>query len=1084
MTEGVELKVAEALQNDVGRGIVRVDSRARKMLDATTGDIVEIKGKKSTAAVVWQAHPQDEGLNSVRMDGYLRQNTGVALGDKVFLRKAELKEGKKIILAPSQPMKYSPGFDQFVKKKLVGRALTKGDTIFVGVFGTSFPLQAVVVQPQGIVLVKETTEVQLKEEPMKEMGRIADITYEDIGGLKEDVKKIREMVELPMRHPELFERLGIEPPKGVLIHGPPGCITGDALIALEDGRLVRIEELAGGLNPGIYIADLPVYPPASAKALHIYDVPETVEMTTETGKRLRMTKNHPLMTPSGWKEADKLVEGDRVKTFKWLPSPTQFVSVNFAPRTWHTSAKPEFPKIFDEELAEAVGIFVAEGNANELRISFAIHSEEKELRERIVSLMKRFGIEPKVVKVYGKNCIKIFYNSRQLKDFFLQFWSKDKKRVPSQILLSPNSVVAAFLRGLFEGDGTVLARRKSHGVEYGVALKSKSRTLLEECQVLLLRFKIGSRIYEETYANEAGEKFKTYSLRIRGKANVQAFHASIGFISTAKREKLARITKEYRRDLSYLRSEFERIVSVKRIDGWQRVYDFEVPRTHAFFSNGLLSHNTGKTLLAKAVANESVANFINIAGPELVSKFVGESEERMRQVFKEAEENAPTIIFMDEIDAIAPKREEVTGEVERRMVSQLLTLMDGLKSRGQVIVIGATNRPNSIDPALRRPGRFDREIELAIPDRTARKEILQIHTRNMPLAEDVNLDQFADVTHGYTGADISALAKESAMKSLRRILPKINLEDEFIPHQVLEELRVTREDFANAMNEIQPSALREVFLEVPNVKWSDIGGLEDAKKTLMEAIELPLKRPEVFEKMGIRPVRGILLVGLPGTGKTLIAKAVATESEANFISVKGPEFISKWVGESEKAVREIFRKARSAAPCIIFIDEIDAVASLRGADDGSRVTERVVNSLLTELDGIQNLKNVVVLAATNRPDILDPALLRPGRFDRIIELPPPDLRTRLEIFKVHTKGMPLAKDVDPEVLAKVTENYTGADIEGMCREAGMEAIRGGAEKVTMKHFEEAIKLMRPTVTGPRLEKMKKFAESPTGAMYA
>ena len=708
MADGLELKVVEAYQNDVGRGLVRIDSRARKILDVTTGDIIEIKGKKSTAAVVWQAHPQDEGLNIIRMDGYIRQNSGVALQDKVFARKAELKEAKKIVLAPSQSIRYSPGFDEFVKKKLIGRAITKGDTIFVGVFGTSFPLIAGVVQPQGIVLINEATEVVLKEEPMKEMGRIAEVTYEDIGGLKEEVQKVREMIELPLRHPELFERLGIEPPKGVLIHGAPG---------------------------------------------------------------------------------------------------------------------------------------------------------------------------------------------------------------------------------------------------------------------------------------------------------------------------------------------------------------------------------TGKTLLAKAVANESEANFINIAGPELVSKFVGESEERMRQVFKEAEENAPSIIFMDEIDAIAPKREEVTGEVEKRMVSQLLALMDGLKSRGHVIVIGATNRPNALDPALRRPGRFDREIEIGVPDRNARKEILQIHTRNMPLDKDVSLDELANVTHGFTGADISSLTKESAMKSLRRILPKINLEEEFIPHQILEELKVTRDDFFSAMRDIQPSALREVFVEVPNVKWEDIGGLEHVKKELTEAVELPLKKPEVFVKMGIRPVRGILLIGLPGTGKTLLAKAVATESEANFISVKGPEFLSKWVGESEKAVRELFRKARMAAPCIVFIDEIDAVASARGGfDEGTRVAERVVNSLLTELDGLQNLKNVVVLAATNRPDILDPALLRPGRFDKVIELPVPDEKMRLEIFKVHTKGMPLAKNVDLKELAHKTEGYTGADIEGVCREAGMNAIRRENEHVDMGHFEEALKMARPTITKTHVEGMKKFKE--------
>jgi len=502
---------------------------------------------------------------------------------------------------------------------------------------------------------------------------------------------------------------------------------------------------------------------------------------------------------------------------------------------------------------------------------------------------------------------------------------------------------------------------------------------------------------------------------------------------------------------------------------------------------GVLIHGppgTGKTLLAKAVANESEANFVHIAGPELVSKFVGESEQRLRDTFKDAEENAPSIIFMDEIDAIAPKRAEVTGEVERRMVSQLLTLMDGLKTRGQVIVIGATNRPNAVDEALRRPGRFDREIEIGVPDRNARKEILQIHTRNMPLDEDVDLDSLADITHGYTGADISSLSKEAAMKALRRILPSVDLEEEFVPQEVLENLRVTKADFNNAMREIQPSALREVFIEVPNVKWTDIGGLENVKRDLREAVELPLKKPEVFKQMGIRPVRGIMLVGLPGTGKTLFAKAAATESQANFISMKGPELLSKWVGESEKAVRELFRKARAAAPCIVFIDEIDAVASVRGFEDsGSRVTERVVNSLLTELDGLQNLKNVVVLAATNRPDILDAALMRPGRFDKVIEIPEPDEATRLEIFKIHTRNMPLDKGIELEALAKRTEGYTGADIEGVCREAGMIAIRKKKKKVTAAEFEEALKEVSPSISESRRETIKAFASQPTGAMY-
>ncbi|MEM4633608.1 MAG: CDC48 family AAA ATPase [Candidatus Anstonellaceae archaeon] len=715
--KSIELKVAEALQNDVGRGLVRIDSKARKELEVSTGDIVELKGKRSTAALVWQAHPQDEGLNIIRMDGYLRQNTGVGLGDKIVVRKAELKEAKKVVLTPTQPMKYSPGFDQFVKKKMIGRAITRGDTIFIGVFGTSFPLIAAMVQPAGIVIVNESTELILKESPEKESAQVATISYEDIGGLKEEVQKIREMVELPLRHPELFERLGIEAPKGVLIYGPPG---------------------------------------------------------------------------------------------------------------------------------------------------------------------------------------------------------------------------------------------------------------------------------------------------------------------------------------------------------------------------------TGKTLLARAVASESEANFIHIGGPELVSKFVGESEEKMRQIFKEAEENAPSIIFMDEIDAIAPKREEVTGEVERRMVSQLLTLMDGLKARGQVIVIGATNRPNSIDPALRRPGRFDREIELGVPDRSARLEILQIHTRSMPLAEDVKLEEIASITHGYTGADISSLTKEAAMKVLRRILPKIDLEQEFIPSEILDNLKVTREDFLNALREVRPSGLREVFLEKPNVKWSDIGGLENVKRELKEAVELPLKNPEVFARIGIRPVKGILLVGLPGTGKTLFAKAVATETESNFISIKGPEVLSKWVGESEKAIREIFRKARMATPCVIFIDEIDAIAPHRGSmDEGTRVTERIVDTLLTEMDGLTGLKNVVVIAATNRPDILDPALMRGGRFDRIIEIPAPDEKARLEIIKIHTRAMPLAKDVNLAEIAKKTEGYTGADLENVCREAGMAAIRRSIDvkEVTSEDFEAALAAVKPSVTKSYVEKIRKFAKGDGNLMY-
>ena len=704
----VILKVSEALRSDVGRGIARLDSKARNILGVAPGDVVKLKGKKETAAVVWPAHPEDEGLDIIRIDGILRNNAGVGIGDKVKVIKADAKEAVKVTLAPKEPMRYSAGFENYVKKRLLNKVVTKGDILPIGVFGTAIPLVVVQVSPSSPAIITESTNVAIRSEPAKDLEKVPTVTYDDIGGLKEAIQKIREMVELPLRHPELFERVGIEPPKGVLLHGPPG---------------------------------------------------------------------------------------------------------------------------------------------------------------------------------------------------------------------------------------------------------------------------------------------------------------------------------------------------------------------------------TGKTLLAKAVANESDASFFYIGGPEIVSKYVGESEHKLRQIFEEAEKSAPSIIFIDEIDAIAPKREESQGEVERRIVAQLLTLMDGLKSRGQVIVIGATNRPDSLDPALRRPGRFDREIEIGVPDRKGRLEILQIHTRNMPLAKDVDLKELAALTHGYTGADISALVKEAAIKALRRVLPEIDIEQEQIPPEVLEKIVVKREDFMNALKEIQPSALREVYIERPNVKWDDVGGLEDVKKEIREAIELPLKEPELFERFGIRPPRGVLLFGPPGTGKTLLAKAVAGESEANFIAINGPEVLSKWVGESEKAVREIFRKARQAAPTIVFIDEIDAIASRRGTEIGSRVTERIVNTLLTEMDGIRNMDGVFVIAATNRPDILDPGLLRPGRFDKVIEIPMPDEKARLEILKIHTKKMPLDKDVDLKELAKLTEGFSGADLENLAREAAMMAIRKKAKKVKMAFFTEAIEKVKPK------REFKSYINEREGGMY-
>ena len=483
---------------------------------------------------------------------------------------------------------------------------------------------------------------------------------------------------------------------------------------------------------------------------------------------------------------------------------------------------------------------------------------------------------------------------------------------------------------------------------------------------------------------------------------------------------------------------------------------------------GVILHGppgTGKTLIARAVANESNAAFFVINGPEIMSKFYGQSEQRLREIFQDAQKSAPSIIFIDEIDSIAPKREEVSGEVERRVVAQLLTLMDGLRKRGHVIVIGATNRIDALDPALRRPGRFDREVEIGIPDKKGRKDIIQIHTRGMPIEGDEKereklVDELAEMTHGYVGADLAALAREAAMNALRRYLPDIDL-DKPVPTHILENMKVTRDDFMNALRKIEPTVLREVMIEIPSVKWEDIGDLEEVKEVLKEAVELPIKEPEKFEKMGIRPPRGILLYGPPGTGKTLLAKAAATESSANFISIRGPEIMSKWVGESEKAIRKIFKKARQSAPCIVFLDEIDSIAPKRGSSV-SGVTERIVNQLLTSMDGITSLGGVIVIAATNRPDIVDPALLRPGRFDRLLLVPPPNEEGRRRIFEVHTRKMPL-EDVDLGVLARKTHGYTGADIENLCREAGMAAIRDNSEKVKMKHFEEALNVVKPSL---------------------
>ncbi len=704
----LELRVAEAPQMDVGLGRARLDTNSRVALNVEVGDVIEITGGRTTAARVFRAKQEDEGKGNIRIDGYIRRNAKVTVGDKVKVKKAEPVEAEKIILAPligkNQRLRFGEGIGEFIRRSLLKRPVVEGDEIVVpnitlaGRAGIIFKVVKT-VPVKKVLQIGTNTNIEVRDEPPSELEEsgMEHITYEDIGGLGKELKKVREMIELPLKHPELFERLGIDPPKGVILYGPPG---------------------------------------------------------------------------------------------------------------------------------------------------------------------------------------------------------------------------------------------------------------------------------------------------------------------------------------------------------------------------------TGKTLIAKAVANESNASFFVINGPEIMSKFYGQSEQKLREIFQDAQKSAPSIIFIDEIDSIAPKREEVTGEVERRVVAQLLTLMDGLRKRGHVIVIGATNRVDALDPALRRPGRFDREIEIGIPDKKGRMEIIQIHTRAMPIdgtdeERKALLEELAEITHGFVGADLAALAREAAMNALRRYLDKIDL-DKPVPTEILENMRVKKQDFIEALKKIEPTVLREVMIEVPSVKWDDIGGLEEAKKVLREAVELPIKDPKKFETMGIRPPRGVLLYGPPGTGKTLLAKAVATESDANFISIKGPEIMSKWVGESEKAIRMIFKKARQSSPCIIFLDEIDAIAPKRGHFSASGVTERIVNQLLTSMDGITSLEGVVVIAATNRPDIVDPALLRPGRFDRLVFIPPPDTEARKRILEVHTRKMPL-EGVDLVTLAEKTVGYTGADIENLCREAGMSAIRDNSDVVKMKHFEEALNIVKPSL---------------------
>ncbi len=711
----VQLKVLEAYTRDVGRGVARLDYDATDALEASTGDVIEVKGKRRTVAKCLPLYPSDEGRGMIRIDGVIRNNAGVAIGDMVVIKKVNAPPAEKVLVAPADAV--PPIDERYLADALDGIPVTKGDNVMVPYFGGRLTFQVTGLTPAAeAVLISQKTVFVISEKGEAPRG-VPQVAYEDIGGIRDEIRKVRETIELPLRHPEIFEKLGVEAPKGVLLYGPPG---------------------------------------------------------------------------------------------------------------------------------------------------------------------------------------------------------------------------------------------------------------------------------------------------------------------------------------------------------------------------------TGKTLLAKAVANESSAHFIPIGGPEIMSKFYGESEARLREIFKEAREKAPSIVFIDEIDSIAPKREEVTGEVERRVVSQLLSLMDGLEARGKVIVIAATNRPNALDPALRRPGRFDREIEIKVPDKKGRYEILQIHTRHMPLLQDVDLERLASVSHGFVGADLEYLCKEAAMKTLRRMLPQLNLEEERLSPETLDKLIVTGGDFENALKEIVPSAMREVYLETPDVKWSEIGGLENVKRELQEAVEWPLKFSDLYKAIGYSMPKGVLLFGPSGTGKTLLAKAVATESEANFISVRGPELLSKWVGESERGVREVFKRARQASPCIIFFDEIDALAPVRGMGGGSNVTERVVSQLLTELDGIQALNGVVVLAATNRIDMIDPALLRPGRFDKIVNVPLPDKEARRDILQIQLKGKPISKDVDVDRLVEMTEGFNGADLAALVNTAVSIVLQAYIAKyprpedakkhldepiVTYEHFQEAAKKVRSSRESNPMERV-------------
>jgi len=1165
MGKTIKLSTKEAPKIDVGRSIVRLSSKSMEKLGAQSGSVVLIKGKKEAVGVAWRGLQEDEIKEIIRLDGILRSNTGVGLDEEVEVSVIEPKSAKKIVLSPTQAIQYGSGFIEYVQERLLNKPFIKNNKVLVDVMGTPLTFIITNTAPSGVIMITEETTVAIGKKPVEEKGGVPMISYEDIGGLREEIETIREMIEVPMKYPQVFKKLGVSPPKGVLLYGPPG--TGKTLLAkavaseteahfihlagpeimcvgaetpmLVNGKISTAEEVFAHIEKSSVVVEKTknrtvVKAPKGFKVFSVngklkveedeiveatrLDAKESLLLETSKGTKLHISQNQPFgVLEKGklqWKRANELKQGDYVACARSLPlkdsNDLPFARAGFMKPECSKSnfSRANAIKVPDElrgEFTRFLGAMFAEGHIAGRMDAVYFANNDARFKDEIVSTLKNvFGLNGGTVVVRDD---RVDAYSKALAEFLcgvgLPKGRKREMHVPPFLFDCDEELVSAFASGYFDGDGTVSYSKEGYPTprfysvnkefleELGGLLQVKLsmpskvtpwKTPYCDLWALVVSGRDGRKIFEKTILDKSLKKrdwkllgklegegivpniaplLKTIKVKlgfVYGKtikeSSIEPYISGRKKVTRRKLRELYDIFKS-RGDVAELRCikeildsdvAFDKVIKIEKI-GEAVLYDFGIKK-NSNFAGGLpfvFLHN---------------------------SKWYGQSEENLRNVFKEAQDNAPSIIFIDEIDAIAPAREEVSGEVEKRVVSQLLTLMDGLEARGEVVVIAATNRPEALDPALRRPGRFDREVQIGIPDRKGRMEILQIHSRGMPLTEKVDLDMLADITHGYSGADLNALVKEAAMRALRRVMPEIKkLKDEELTKEILDKIEVTEKDFEEAMRKVEPSAMREVLVEIPKIKWNDIGGLKEAKEELIESVEWPLKHAKVFKEVGISAPRGILLYGPPGTGKTLLAKAVANESEANFISVKGPELLNKYVGESERGVRKIFKRARQVAPSIIFFDEIESLTGTRGMGmDSSGVKESVVAQLLSEIDGVSELKDVVLIGATNRPDLIDTALIRPGRFEKLIYVPMPDTEARIEIFKVHTKNVKLDKDVKLEKLVIRTEGYSGADIEAIVRKAGMLAVKDVLDKKTkeamvdMSHFEKALKIINPSVT--------------------